>query len=592
MTATWTILEDSTDIYPATYATHTYTLTSSEFTNAIGATSVQLSPPTFSVKYSVSQAGSMARNGIHNFMSFDVSAGDVSLGVASTGVGTFATRLAANTTKTATGVWGTSSVALSSLFTANNPTERSIEIKWRPRSNSSEPLGYMYYAARTGAWDAGGGFTVISYRQDPPLAVLFNTYKEGSIKLNAPPTFDVSAISKDTSEYIAGITTVSVTVSNATAQYGGNITGVTLTIGSQSESISGNGTISIDLDSAYPNGVTPTVTVTDSRGQTTTQNLEQITVLPYENPTVSFGVVRTDSTGVKADEGHNGLITAKFTYMDSISSLDEPQVFIDGDAASATWYTGLTSAGAVDTATEIDGVNITWADIARGSTVYGLIGGNFSEGQSYLIGLQAVDSRTKTSQTITQTLPQAFYTIDFQAGGKEIAFGAPANDDLTDINGTDYSDEGLFKCAMGTSFNDMDQDELDDFIDDLNVGGAPIELTQVDWIVEQGTDGIWTYRKWQSGIAECWGNTGIVTVLNYNTYNNMYGYMYEVAFPQDLFSSVPVVAYSAYVGNGFALTGSINTGGYSTTSFRMYALGSASGSQPTRWVIEAKGRWK
>lgn len=26
-----------------------------------------------------------------------------------------------------------------------------------------------------------------------------------------------------------------------------------------------------------------------------------------------------------------------------------------------------------------------------------------------------------------------------------------------------------------------------------------------DYIIEEGTDGIWTYRKWNSGIAECWG---------------------------------------------------------------------------------------
>lgn len=28
----------------------------------------------------------------------------------------------------------------------------------------------------------------------------------------------------------------------------------------------------------------------------------------------------------------------------------------------------------------------------------------------------------------------------------------------------------------------------------------------VDYIVEQGTSGIWTYRKWSNGIAECWGS--------------------------------------------------------------------------------------
>lgn len=30
-------------------------------------------------------------------------------------------------------------------------------------------------------------------------------------------------------------------------------------------------------------------------------------------------------------------------------------------------------------------------------------------------------------------------------------------------------------------------------------------VTTADYIVEQGTSGIWTYRKWNSGIAECWG---------------------------------------------------------------------------------------
>ena len=26
-----------------------------------------------------------------------------------------------------------------------------------------------------------------------------------------------------------------------------------------------------------------------------------------------------------------------------------------------------------------------------------------------------------------------------------------------------------------------------------------------DYIVEEGTSGIWTYKKWNSGIVECWG---------------------------------------------------------------------------------------
>ena len=34
---------------------------------------------------------------------------------------------------------------------------------------------------------------------------------------------------------------------------------------------------------------------------------------------------------------------------------------------------------------------------------------------------------------------------------------------------------------------------------------SSLNATVKDYIVETGTSGIWTYRKWNSGIAECWG---------------------------------------------------------------------------------------
>ena len=36
---------------------------------------------------------------------------------------------------------------------------------------------------------------------------------------------------------------------------------------------------------------------------------------------------------------------------------------------------------------------------------------------------------------------------------------------------------------------------------------------EVDYIVSYGTDGIWTYQKWNSGIAKCWGTTTITTAV-------------------------------------------------------------------------------
>ena len=42
-----------------------------------------------------------------------------------------------------------------------------------------------------------------------------------------------------------------------------------------------------------------------------------------------------------------------------------------------------------------------------------------------------------------------------------------------------------------------------------------------DYIVEEGTSGIWTYRKWASGIAECWGIYSYNTAIS-STWGNAY----------------------------------------------------------------------
>ena len=61
-----------------------------------------------------------------------------------------------------------------------------------------------------------------------------------------------------------------------------------------------------------------------------------------------------------------------------------------------------------------------------------------------------------------------------------------------------------------------------------------------DYIVEQGTSGIWTYRKWNSGIAECWGKT-TVTGTSWTAWGSCYellgGTSYWV-YPTNLFTQI------------------------------------------------------
>lgn len=504
------------------------------------------------------------------------------------------------------------------VFNSSNPNDRKVPVSYKINMISLESGKYMSADSREAPY---GDYTST---QETNLGTICY------IVLDAPPTFTVSDWQKDTSGYVAGVTTVSVTISNATAQYGGNITSAKLTIGTQEATISGNGTISMTLQNAGT--FTPAVTVTDSRGQIKTENLAQITVLSYEKPSVDFDIFRTDEDGIKSDEGSYGVITANLTYMGEVANLTEPTISINNTSLTnyyaktldtvvdnnKTYYTysgGSYTAVANPTDADINlyyekaniawysdynsqtGVStpiINWSQVGSNNTatIYGLVDACFLMLESYQITFVETDSQNKSSEAITQILSTAFYTIDFQAGGREIAFGAPANDDLTDVNGTDYSRNGLLKCAMGTAFNDMEQTEINQFISDLDISGTPIELTQADWVVEQGTDGIWTWRKWQSGIAECWGDTGEITLTNYTTAGTfLYGYQTSVQFPTNLFVSKPIVTYSAYVGSGFALTGT-ETLNISASSVTLYALCTGSGSKPTIWQVSAKGRWK
>ena len=120
----------------------------------------------------------------------------------------------------------------------------------------------------------------------------------------------------------------------------------------------------------------------------------------------------------------------------------------------------------------------------------------------------------------------------------------------------------------------------------------PQATKMTDFVVEQGTDGIWTYRKWNSGIAECWGRYS-VTLTKYTTVGSFAGYYTTVSFPTDLFvaGSIPTHTYTATIGTGFAMPASgMNV---SNTSMYVYALATASANnQSCVFDIIAKGRWK
>ena len=130
------------------------------------------------------------------------------------------------------------------------------------------------------------------------------------------------------------------------------------------------------------------------------------------------------------------------------------------------------------------------------------------------------------------------------------------------------------------------QDEL------IRVGGAGTAPV-ADYVVAQGTRGSWTYRKWNSGIAECW--CAFTDTVTYEA-AVFGGYLYYTEFhsyPLN-FISEPTVSYNAIFTSGWvSITGDGGKDG--TSNFgRLRILSNMNNLQGESVLIRihAIGRWK
>lgn len=125
-----------------------------------------------------------------------------------------------------------------------------------------------------------------------------------------------------------------------------------------------------------------------------------------------------------------------------------------------------------------------------------------------------------------------------------------------------------------------------------SVPSGAIEATKIydDYIIGQGTSGAWTYRKWSTGVAECWGTLN-GTLSPYTSINGFSAYEGSVSFPSNLFTASPNVQFQPYIGNGFAIParGVIST----ATQCKWVALSNVSTANTTVKVdVFAIGKWK
>ena len=117
-----------------------------------------------------------------------------------------------------------------------------------------------------------------------------------------------------------------------------------------------------------------------------------------------------------------------------------------------------------------------------------------------------------------------------------------------------------------------------------------------DYVIEEGTSGIWTYRKWNSGVSECWGIYEWKLTAQ-STWGSMYYATPEStaqSYPAGLFIDTPVEQGTINYRNGDVLTTRLNNTGSSTTSGRYYAMRPASFglNANAELSLYAIGRWQ
>ena len=125
------------------------------------------------------------------------------------------------------------------------------------------------------------------------------------------------------------------------------------------------------------------------------------------------------------------------------------------------------------------------------------------------------------------------------------------------------------------------------YFNQIYIGGNPVSV-----IEEEGTSGIWHYRKWSSGIAECWAIiTQTVTPGDaWEGSLNLAPYVITVTTPIK-FTGIDCVNASAYVGSGHTITTYLtvtNPNKISISALSVYLTG----QQECRAYVHVMGRWK
>ncbi len=411
--------------------------------------------------------------------------------------------------------------------------------------------------------------------------------------------------------YVQNKSAVTLTISNAAGSYGSTIKAYSITGGSYSGSSSTLTTGVLVSSGTY----TFTGKVTDSRGRTATKTVS-ISVVAYSPPSFTgYSSYRSNSSGTASDTGTyiRGLVNYTYASCSSKNSVTRATYYKRSSATSWTNASKSFSSG----------------------TAFTFGGGNISTEYTYDVKYTLTDAFSTIS--VTDTVSTAAVLMDFLSGGRGIAIGKVAEtenclevsqDWTTKLNGPVYLgtatlgaqnkpiylSNGLPTASsvdIGSSTKPiyMYQGALTASTSTVGGAGTPVYLkagvltactpssivTSVvgDYVTSVGTSGIWTYRKWNSGAAECWG---VYTASGVNIAKNNYsGFRYSDGISVNLpftFAAAPVAVYSGGCTSYLTFVTPIGQPTTTQAKFWVACLDSSATNCSIVVNIHVMGKWK
>lgn len=316
-------------------------------------------------------------------------------------------------------------------------------------------------------------------------------------------------------------------------------------------------------------GATVRCTVTDSRGLTAWEDFN-IALLEYAPPAlVGADLFRSDGEGTAADGGAHiaGMARVRYSELGGLNSV----------TLKGYWKSVGGGYGAGETLT-VGTVGLVTGDV------------EISADRSYIALLVLTDSLGNSAR-YEENIPTEKVAFHLKEGGKGAAFGKAAETEGL----LELAEDWHLKLTGATDLNAAAEK-----IAVLDPGGVVRYRTKAelqgdlaaDYIVSQGTSGIWTYRKWASGVAECWLESEL-TLTGSTPVANMNGSAYLSYVDVDLpftFKTQPRGVANGVLGTG---TGFVNVwcrNGHNEIT--VYVTGNQNNAAITIRSMIVTGRWK